>query len=72
MFLRLNSFNLKMRVQGQFIDITEDYHYIPALTTMSREAFESQRIAYEVSRLNNTIQIVSQVLGIMGDVQHHK
>lgn len=65
----LNSFNLKMRVQGQFIDITEDYHYIPALTTMSREAFESQRIAYEVSRLNNTIQIVSQVLGIMGDVQ---
>lgn len=65
----LNSFNLKMRVKGQFIDITEDYHYIPTLTTMSREAFESQRIAYEVSKLNNTIQIASQVLGIVGDVQ---
>lgn len=65
----LNSFNLKMRVQGQFIDITEDYQYIPALTTMSREAFESQRIAYEVSKLNNTLQIASQVLGIAGDVQ---
>lgn len=64
----LNAFNLKMRVEGQFIDISEDYHYIPALTTMSREAFESQRIAYEISKLNNTIQIGSQVLGISGDV----
>lgn len=64
----INSFSLKLRVENQFIDITQDYNYIPPLTTITNEAFQSQKIAYELALLNNNFQLASQVIDTTNDI----
>lgn len=63
----INSFMLTLELgNGNIYDITADYEYKPPIASISAEAFEANKINYELTKQSQLFSTISDVIGILG------